>query len=237
MRLRPLAIVLATAVCLVGTLIGPTAARVPLAIVLIAILPGAVLADALFAHFADPAEQLLVTLALSVVVVVLGGFALDATVGITRHSVSYLVAAVTVTAALVRLVAQPRGELPLRPRVHVSPRDIGLLALATILVVAAVAYARTPLHARGAQGYTALWIDPTAGSLQLGVESQELGAMRYRLVVETGSGGIMFWQIALAPGGKWTTTLARPRKQKIEAILYRQRGRTWIAYRHVHTVA
>src|SRR5437016_13526955 len=100
MRRRPLFIILATGICLTGVLLGPSLLRAVLTVILIAVLPGAAVTDAVFARSNDPAEQVLTTLGLSFAVIVLGGLLLDVTAGINRGSVACFLAGVSIVAAV-----------------------------------------------------------------------------------------------------------------------------------------
>ena len=180
------------------------------------------------------------TIGLGLAAIVLGGLLLNETAGITRTSVAYFAAGLTVAAvvadAFLRLNAGGPPE-PGRPRVRVSILDGVLFAGAAALVVIAIGYARTPLTARGAQGYTVLWIDSKAGNLELGVKSQELQHQRYRLDVTDGRQLVHQWRIALSPGRSWGTSLGpRPKGTAVNAVLYIRRAKAWVAYRRVRDV-
>jgi len=238
---RPLLIVGATGVCLIGSLLGPSAVRFPLAVMLLALLPGAAMTETLFPRSRDPAEWVLTSLALSIATLILGGLVLNETFGISRESVASFAAGVSIVAAAVGVVWRVRSSPAVLPRwqlgLRVSVREILVLALAAVLVVAAIAYARAPREARGAHGYSLLWIEPTDRSLQLGVESQELQKMQYRLDLRDGSRLIRQWQISLAPGERWGAVLARqPRAHAVEAVLYVPHARSWSVYRKVRAV-
>lgn len=222
-----------------GTLLGPHAARLPAAILLIGVLPGAAVGDLVVRRFDDWGERAAVALGLSLAIVVLGALVLDSTVGITRTTVAVWLAGVTVAAAIAGAILR-RGDSrePAlgRPRLRISVVEVVVFLLAATLVVAAVVYARTPLHARGAKGYTALWIVRNGGRLRVGVESEELHLMSYRLVVRTSAARLDAWQLQLAPGGKWSATTARSQRP-VEAFLYRRAGNNqWVVYRHVRAV-
>lgn len=239
---RPLLIIAATCACLAGALLGPEQLRVPLALVLLTVLPGAAFAELLLGRSRDSgAERWLVTLALSFATLIVGGLILDGTVGITKESVVGLAVGVSIVVAIAALVVNrlsPGESLgPRGPRTRVSILDGVIFAAAAALVVVAIAYARTPLPARGVQGYTVLWITPNDTSLTLGVKSQELEPMQYRLDVRNGSQLIRSWQIRLAPGQDWDGSVARqPGAAAIEGILYVRRAGTWGVYRTVRAV-
>jgi hypothetical protein len=125
MRVRPLSIIVTTGLCLAGLLLGPPSLRVALTVVLIMVLPGAAVTDAVFARETDPAERLLSTLGLSFAIVVLGGLLLDATVGISRGSVAYFLAGVSILAALAGMSARlARGSGVSKERRRARRRNV-----------------------------------------------------------------------------------------------------------------
>ncbi len=247
---RPLLIALAACVCVAGTFFAPYPLRLPLAVLLVLFLPGAALTELLFGRSSrDGAERLVTILALSISSVVLGGLVLDAAWTITRASVAVLAAGVSIVASLAAALLarkssrQPPSASP-NLRVRVSVRDVVLFAAAAAVVVGAIVYARQPLAtARGAKGYTILWINSppvdakTKPQVALGVESQELQPMRYLLDVHSGKRRLETWHIALAPGGRKRFVIARPPGgHAVEAVLYVRRADSWAAYRRVRDV-
>jgi hypothetical protein len=238
---RPLLVVLATCLCLAGSLFGPAALRLTCAVALLTILPGVAITDMLFgrSHF-DWAERSISVIALAIATVVLGGLALDITVGLTRVSLAYYAAAVTIVAAIVSAFVGGAGdpaEPSTRVSVHVSAKDVAMFAVAGVIAVAAVGFAHKPLSARGVHGYTALWIDPSGDGVELGVRSQELHPTAYRLVVAAGAHVVRRWQIELAPGEQWRRAVVRQKGARaMNAVLYVRAAGTWGVYRRVRTL-
>jgi hypothetical protein len=222
--------------CLAGVLLGPAWLRFPLAILLVAVLPGNALAEAVLPS-SSGLERALIALSLSFVSVVLGGLLLDATVGISRLPFAVFLVGVTLVAgAYTRRFRRPLPDQQAPGRVVVRARDVLMFAAAAVVVAGTVVYARSPLHASGARGYTVLSMAPQGQSLRLTVESQELGRTRYRLVVRQGPKQIRQWQLALAPGRSWGGAVASQKgRRAVEATLYLRRGPAWIAYREVRT--
>jgi hypothetical protein len=230
--------------CMAVVLAAPGAIRIPAAIVLVTILPGAALVEALFSRLDDGAERLMLTLGLSLVVTVLLAVLLGVTVGITRESAAIGLAAVSVCAIGARWAAVRAGVAPSGAdsrgsgaRVRLRTRDLFALGASLALVVAAVIYIRSPLHARGLQGYTALWIAPKGRTVELGVKSQEVSPTPYRLVVSWGSKAVRDLRLTLAPGGTWTTMLPAAPKTQVKALLYRRTNGSWSLYRQVRLAA
>lgn len=240
-RRSSLVILAATGLCLAAALLGPGPMRTPVAVALLTILPGAALTQLFFGRsLRDWTERVATTVGLGLAAIVLGGLLLNETAGITRTSVACFAAGLTVAAVVADAVLRLNAvepSAPANPRVRVSILDAVLFAGAIALVVVAIGYARTPLSARGAQGYTVLWIDSKAGNLELGVKSQELQRQRYRLDVTDGRQLVHRWRIALSPGRNWGTSLgSRPKGTAVSAVLYIRRAQGWVAYRRVRDV-
>jgi uncharacterized membrane protein len=206
----------------------PVPLRVALALPLLLFLPGYALLGALFTRVTlDRASMLLLSMALSVAVVVIGTFALHSAVPLERSTWVALAAGVTVVAGSLALVrAGPPSDAPrLRlPRVRVVPAL--LLTLALIVAAAAITFARTPLPARGVQGYTALWILPGKdGShrLRVGVISSELHTTSYRLDIEENGRKATIRKLTLAPTESWDERIrVPPSVTRVRALLYRE---------------
>jgi hypothetical protein len=223
-------------VCLAGVLLGPTWLRFPLAILLVAVLPGNAVAEAVLPS-SSGIERALIALSLSFVTVVFGGLLLDATAGITRLSFTFLLVGVTLVAGAFTLrFGRPPTDRQAPVRFVVRARDVLMFAAAALVVVATVVFARSPLHASGLRGYTVLSMAPQGQGLRLTVESQELRRSRYRLVVRQGPKQIRQWQLALVPGRTWGGAIAAQHgKRAVEATLYLRHGQSWIVYREVRT--
>jgi hypothetical protein len=247
LRRSSLFILAVTCLSLTVAVAGPQPARIPAAIMLLTILPGAALTQLVFGRgLHDRAEWVATTIGLGLAAVVLGGLVLNETTGITRGSVACFAAGLTITAVIASAIIdrgtdsprpQPRSRS--RSRVRVSIFEGLIFVASATLVVLALAYGRTPLPARGAQGYTVLWIDAKHGSLELGVESQELKRREYRLDVRGVRQAAHDWRITLSPGKAWSTTVGPPpvgKGKAVNATLYVRRPQGWVAYRRVRDV-
>jgi uncharacterized membrane protein len=213
--------------------------RIAFALPLLFVLPGYSLSEALFFRpTIEPLRRLLVSVALSIALAVLIGLILDLTPFGLRVG-SWAVALVLATAgeSVVASIRRDRASAP-GPRVdllRLKGRDTALLLLAALLVSGGIAFARTPLPATRAQGYTGLWIlrSHLIGRVRVGVTSGELHATDYRLVVRQGARKLYERpRLQLAPGQRWADTIRlrgiAPTHQLIEALLYRDD--------HPHTV-
>jgi hypothetical protein len=236
----------ATALCIAGIMLAPSWLGLPLTVIVVGVLPGAAMTATLFGRRLELAEASVASIGISLATAVLGAVFLGVTVGLTRVSLVLLLGGVTLAAAALDLrSARPQRNVqgsepqPIRP--HISARATTIAVMTSLIVIAAVAwsvsYARTPLPARGVDGYTVLWIVRKGPRVLLAVRSQELQRSRYRLDVDDGSGHVRRLRIELAPGGRWgPLAAALPRAATVTATLYVRRGGTWVAYRRVRAV-
>jgi uncharacterized membrane protein len=198
---------------------------------LVVFVPGYALTAALFPpRTLGVPERLLFSVALSLVLTMLGSLALYALhVGLRPMTWALLLAAVTLCASLVAW-RRRKATGPAAPAVHLSLAQGGVLTLAGLAVAAAVALARVPSSPAGLEGYTLLWILPNdaapAPRIQLGVSSMEFTPTRYHLLVTLDGQVIYDWaEIDLGPGEKWAELVAVPDHGsglgQVEALLYR----------------
>jgi hypothetical protein len=156
---------------------------------------------------------------------------------------TFLLGGVTIAASATAIVsAFRRGSNAVNPaRMRVRLSSVVPLAIAAVVASAAlgwaIVYARTPLHARGVDGYSVLWIAPEGASYHVSVRSQELARVEFRVAVDNGPRPAIRWDVALDPGGHWERTIIpAPNARVIHATLYRRRGGKWALYRHVRAV-
>jgi hypothetical protein len=130
-------------------------------------------------------------------------------------------------AALRRKPVPSIGESGRSRRLHISRASALAAVLALALAGVAFGLARTPLPAKDARGYTALWLLPgkKSASMQVGVESAELRRMSYRLEVRRGPRVIASAPLTLEPGERWSAVIevdSIPRSRRsFVALLYR----------------
>ncbi len=230
------AAVVAAATCGVLTLLAPgnPAVRLVVALPLVFVLPGYAITAALFPrHSLGIPEQVLCSVGLSLVAVILGGFALNWTPwGLRAESWIALLFCATLGASVVAMLRRRRSW-----PIAVMPSSVGLegrqgflLGLAALVVVAAVGLALTPMPSQGIQGYTLLWILPASdgdpNAVRLGISSMEFTSTHYSLQVMVDGQIAQEWSdIQLAPNEKWESTAAVLGKSSgsrlIEAVLYR----------------
>lgn len=217
---------------------------------LVLILPGYALTSALFPRrgFGIP-ERLLFSLALSLVITVLGGLLLNLTPwGLRAGPWAVLLGGITLGAFAVAHLRR-RGQSAstsgwLRTvNIGFTFRQGLLLGLAALIVCGAVAVSIIGAERQPYPGFSQLWMLPAGGAnpknaVQLGVSNRESTTMQYRLAVNVDGKVVKEWaSINLNPNEKWEATLLLPQTggvgtAKVEADLYRTDAPTKI-YRHV----
>lgn len=178
--------------------------------------PGYAIVAATFARRdLDRAPRLVLSLALSLAVLALGGLVLNYLGGI--HSFSWTVLLLLVVVGCCRSAAlrRKRGAQPSPRRL---PRPSGLeagLALGALgAVVAALVLASTDLPAKSAVGYTELWIVPKAESggseAEVGIKSEEQQTTEYDLGVRIGKDRLVRRSFVLEPGEETVVFVGPP---------------------------
>lgn len=191
-------------------------------VVFVLLLPGYIVTAALLGLRLQMAERIALSIAMSVAVVIAGGFLLNALPGgLQARSWAIFIWLVTCagSALLLARSLRRREQVPLgalripRPR----GRDVGLVVASLLVLALAVGVA---VHsAQGAQGagYTQLWILPastgTAGaakttpsptaSVDLGVRNEESAPQSYRLILLVNGAQARTYLIQLQPGQQW----------------------------------
>lgn len=217
---------------------------------LVLILPGYAFTSALFPNRSLGVPQRLVfSVGLSLLIVILGGLALNWTpFGLQASSWAVLLSSITLGASAVALLRRHRQSAPAAGWMQVANvgfawRQGMLMGLAALIVCGAVAVSIIGAARQTYPGYTQLWILPVGGAnskdeVQLGVSNSESASQEYLLVVNFYSEISIKWPpIYLNPNEKWVNTLSLPTitsadAAKVEADLYRADAPTTI-YRHV----
>jgi uncharacterized membrane protein len=193
------------------------------AVLLLSVLPGYAIAQALFAGRPRSLSQLSVlSIGLSLSVSILTALVLSlATNGLRTGSWLTVVVVIVLGAdwAALRRRASVEPEatgtaiVPL-VRVRLRVRDVILLVVAAAVVVGALLFARTPLPAKNVQGFTALSIVQTATrtppTVRVAVTSEEQETRVYRVVVTSGEKVLYERRIELVPGQGWSATVPVP---------------------------
>lgn len=208
------------------------ALRTLVALPLVLIVPGYALQAALFpARVLSRVERGLFSAGLSVAITMVGGVLLNwSPWGLQATGWALLLGAVTLFASVIAWVRRPRHDGGgVRNRDMPSLRQAALLGLAGAMVIGALALVRTPVSPQGLQGYTALWLLPSASgdqqSVLLGISSSEFATTRYRLQIEMNRRLIQEWpSIELGTGQRWEQQVELPAELPdgmVEAVLYR----------------
>jgi hypothetical protein len=240
------AVSLATVSALVVAHTSIVAIRLVFVLPLLLFLPGYAITVATFGRTRlDGAQVILLSLALSLSTVSLGALVLYLLPWGLRSSSWSLLAASVVWAGCAIAALRRAGTGEQRRSVvfglrRIRARDVALLVGAAMIAAAAIAFARTPLPAADAQGYSSLWLLPRspqrASTLEVGVRSEELSRTRFRLVVRSGTRSVYSRRLGLAPGESWQQTIrltpsGNVRSSWVTAFLYRSNAR--VPYRSV----
>jgi uncharacterized membrane protein len=236
--------------CAAAVLCALLAALVPLEIVrliaalpLTLFLPGyAVVAVAFGSNELRASKRLTLSIAASLMVLVLGAFVLNVfPFGLTTASWAVLLPVVVIAACRGAALRRDRpdreaavGSLP-RP----GAGSLVLGAVALLIAVAAIALAQKPLSAEDAVGFTALWMLPTDShehAVAVGVVSNQHHPTSYRLEVSLGKNQSKSYRVKLDPGEERVYEVDVPPKPDdrthVVATLYRKQ-RPGAPYRRV----
>lgn len=208
------------------------AAALPLAL----FLPGyAINAAAFGKRHLEPGLQLLLALGSSLAALVVAALLLSlAPGGLRGPSWAILLLLVVVAACRIAALRRPgwRARRRRAPRPKLGRLDAALLSAGALLAAAALVLAETPLPAKHAVGYTALWMLPGGGverrPVRIGVVSEEQRRTAYRLEVRLGDGRIPVSEpFVLQPGQSRVIRPPLPRLRPVAsrwvvALLYRQ---------------
>jgi hypothetical protein len=220
-----------------------TVLRAPAALALILVLPGYALSAVIMEPSElQPAERLLLSLGLSIVVTILSALLLSL-LGIRLTAIPWtaLLAAITVGAAAVGL-RHGRGRVLRRPRLLLIPAEFAALVCAALLLAGAAALGFSALAApTGTQGTTGFGLAPaphTADAVELDISSDRLHSTTYNVLLDVAGRPLEhFGPITLAPGASWTQVVhTPPGMPAVSARLY-QPSAPNVVYRSVSLVA
>ncbi len=215
------------------------AVRMGLAVLLVLVLPGYAVTMALFRRGAlDLPARLLLSLGTSLVIVILGGLALNLTPwGLQLGSWFALLTSVTLTAGATAARRDRKGLQSLfshgrsSAKLPLTPRQGLLLGLGALLLVGSVWVAGVGADRVRGNGFTQLWVLPVqAGQrdvIRLGIRNKQSFMMDYRLQLRVRGRPFHTWRtIILPPGGTWQQTVRLPPKrspaesERVMALLY-----------------
>lgn len=173
---------------------------------LVLLLPGYAITAAAFARrpLAWP-QFLLLSIALSLAVLVLGSLLLNYAGGI--HPLSWGLLLVAVVFAACRVAAVRRDKTsrgPSWPRPRLRRLEVAMVLAGVAAAVVAIALSSSTVPVGDAIGYTQLWILPQAGTegheVQVGVRSQQQASTDFDLRVRIGADALVRRSFRLAPG-------------------------------------
>lgn len=211
----------------------PTVVTAIVGIPVLLLAPGYVWLAALLPASGPSFERSVLTVGLSLIVLVLGGLALQVTnLPLDRTGWSGCLA-VVITVGM--LVAWRRPSMASMPRLRLRPSRSGvLLTLAGLVLAGAVTTAVVGARTASQTHFTSLGLTATSGdSAVLQLHNAEGAARTYLLVVSTSTGEEERWNVSVAANGNWSTTIdGRP---GTSANLYVQNsdGTTGPVYRSV----
>jgi uncharacterized membrane protein len=218
---------------LVAALVPFDPIRLLAALPLTLFLPGyAVIACAFGAQELEPPKRLALSVATSLMVLVLAAFVLNIfPFGLTTASWAVLLPLVVIAACWGAALRRGRPQEDVAgfvlPRPAAGAVVVGVVALA--IAVAAVALAQKPLPADDAVGFTALWMLPTDSredAVAVGVVSNQHHRTSYRLTVSLGNNQSKSYRVKIDPGEERVYEVDVPPKPDgrthVVASLYRK---------------
>jgi len=228
---------LAAVVCaLVAALVPWELIRLVAALPLTLFLPGyAIVTAAFYERELAPPKRLTLSVAASLMVLVLGTLVLNV-FPFGLRTASWAVFLPLVVIGVCAWAALRRGRPSRRPRSLLASlgrptaRTAVLVGAAILISAAAVALAQKPLPAKNADGFTVLWMLPADSreeAVVVGVESNEQDPASYRLEVSIGAEGqSQTEEIELDPGEGETFEVEVPSppgsRRRVVASLYRE---------------
>jgi uncharacterized membrane protein len=213
--------------------------RTVFAVLLLLILPGYSLMVALFPdNPLDWTQRLLLTFGLGLSVPILLALVLNLTNELSFGGLrewTWTLGLLIVICTGCAIASERRQRAPIAaasPAVTIRwirRGDLGILLIALAIFGAAVAFARAPLAAKNALGYSAVWLLPgtqrQTNAVRVGVTSGEQHDTTYRLVLRIGEKIVFSRRLHnLAPGENFATVVklhgSRPSRVTLVASLY-----------------
>jgi uncharacterized membrane protein len=193
---------------------------VPLGCLLVFVLPGYALTSALYPgepEYDDGsslglAERFVFTLGFSLVITVLSGLALAATVGLRMFSWVAILSAITLIGIVAAAWRRWKAPRPLLPRFAIPVRSLVLLEFAVVIAAAAVTLDVVAAQRETHPGFTQLSMLPatTVHSVRLGVTSHESASTGYSLDLVSDKRVYRHWRLSLRPGESWVRIVTLP---------------------------
>jgi uncharacterized membrane protein len=182
--------------------------RAIFALPLVLIYPGYAATAAIFAgQDLDRVKRIVLTVALSMAIVLLGAFVLEATpYGLRPASWCVLMLAVVLSTCFI--AARRRGQTSLIvTRIRLRTRDAAILLCGLAVMTGTLIVGSVPLRAKNVSGYTALAMltdkRSPGSAVVVDVVSGELRTFTFRLVVTRDTREVSALDVTLAPGQRW----------------------------------
>jgi uncharacterized membrane protein len=231
MKQQSIDILIVIAMTLVGVItvvVTPDGASIRLlTLPLVLVLPGYALTIAIFPmQLPGLTERCVFSLGLSLIVVILGGLALNWTpFGLHTASWLFLLSSIILAACAVAYMRR-RGQSIIAPRwleiktVHITFLQGLLLGLAVIVIGSAITVSYIGALQQTRPGFTQLWIMSASktnpktnpeNAVRIGISNKESTVINYRLVVTMNGKPVRTWlSIRLNPNENWETILVLP---------------------------
>jgi uncharacterized membrane protein len=180
------------------------------------ILPGPVVAEALLPRrAASVLERLAWGIAAAFVVTVGAGLALSQVSEVTRRGWAVALTAVTLVGLAVGTVSEQSTAATADPARRDRRRAwpvVGVAAASVLMVVAAVAISVDSDRHVSTTSFSELWMLPANadGAVVVGVRSHQPSAATYRVELMAGATRWRSWTVAVRPGREWQVTVAAP---------------------------
>jgi uncharacterized membrane protein len=241
-----IAVMAATIVIMLLTLTGALSGlwQLPFALPMVFLLPGYALLSAISPrHRFRRTEQVVLSIGLSIMLLILGGFLLNWTPwGLQARTWTVGLGALTLVACVVALVRRTNGPTfsPLIVQTGLTVGQGMLLALTVVIAALAWTIAHRAAEVLPPSHFTQLWILPAEGqeqgAVEVGIYCMEADTTRYTLQVSVG-GAITRWPvIELEPDESWEVTVNLPETadaEYVHAELYRLDAQGNEPYRRV----
>jgi uncharacterized membrane protein len=230
-RNKHLDLIVAAAVALLASL--AVAAHLPAAVTVVLgiglfFAPGYVWSEVILNHRLPGVERVAVAAGVSLIVPILGGFAVAA-VGIPLHRPAWvgILATATIIGVVVAAISR-RGAAPQASPRRTSGRRLPVLhavifGAAAVIALGAIGLSVVSADAQKYPGYTDFWMTPVKNEpaqASLGVTNQQGGTERYVLKLLRKGKVISTWPLTLANGQTWQRTISYTLKNSQVADLY-----------------
>ena len=189
-------------------------------VVFVLLLPGYVLVAALVGTQIDIVERITLSIAMSIAIIIAGGFALNALpAGLQARSWAIFVWLAVSAGATILLYRSLRQADALLRAAHVPMprrRDVGFLIASLLVISVAIGVAVHSAQAQQSASFTQLWMLPEktrqttgqAATVSLGVRNEERTRQSYQLDIRVNGAVTHTYRIQLNPGQEWQQRVA-----------------------------